>query len=123
MGFRDAIRVCLTKKYATFSGRASRSEYWWFYLFALITNIVISLIASNSSAVSVIALVVTLGLLLPIFAVGVRRLHDVGRSGWWFLLGLVPILGGLVLLVWSVSPGTTGNNSYGPDPLSSGAST
>ena len=123
MGFRDAIRVCLTKKYATFSGRASRSEYWFFYLFTFVLFAILQLIASNSTAVSVLVLLVLLGLFVPSIAVGVRRLHDVGRSGWWLLLGLIPLVGALVLFVWSVSGGTAGDNSYGPDPLSRGTST
>ncbi len=99
MDFLPAIQSCLGQ-YATFSGRASRSEYWWFFLFQVLVMLVASLL--GDTLYSILALL----LLLPALAVGARRLHDVGRSGWWQLLMLSGI-GYLVLLYWWVQPSET----------------
>lgn len=96
MDFLPAIKSCLSQ-YATFSGRASRSEYWWFFLFQVLALIVTSML--GDTVYSIVALL----LLLPALAVGARRLHDIGRSGWWQLLMLSGI-GYLVLLYWWVQP-------------------
>ena len=95
-GFLQAIKSCLNQ-YAMFSGRASRSEYWWFFLFQVLALIVTSML--GDTAYSIVALL----LLLPALAVGARRLHDIGRSGWWQLLMLSGI-GYLLLLYWWVQP-------------------
>lgn len=96
MDFLQAIKSCLGQ-YATFSGRASRSEFWWFFLFQVLALIVTSML--GDTAYSIAALL----LLLPALAVGTRRLHDIGRSGWWQLLMLTGI-GYLVLLYWWLQP-------------------
>ena len=96
MDFLQAVKSCLGQ-YATFSGRASRSEFWWFSLFQVLALIVTSML--GDTAYSIAALL----LLLPALAVGTRRLHDIGRSGWWQLLMLTGI-GYLVLLYWWVQP-------------------
>lgn len=96
MDFLQAIKSCLGQ-YATFSGRASRSEYWWFFLFQVLASLVSSVLGDAINGV------VVLLLLLPALAVGARRLHDIGRSGWWQLLMLTGI-GYLVLLFWWVQP-------------------
>ena len=96
MNFSQAIQSCLAQ-YATFSGRATRSEYWWFFLFQVLVLVVASMLGD------VVNGIVTLLLLLPALAVGARRLHDIGRSGWWQLLMLTGI-GYLVLLFWWVQP-------------------
>ncbi|MFB9237326.1 DUF805 domain-containing protein [Plantactinospora siamensis] len=119
----DAIRSALTQ-YAGFSGRARRSEYWWFFLFTAVVGIIAGLLddvfgtnfGSRPGSSGVISLIVTLALLLPGLAVGVRRLHDTNRSGWWILIGLIPLVGGIVLLVFFILDGTRGSNQYGPDP-------
>ncbi|MEV0724369.1 DUF805 domain-containing protein [Micromonospora purpureochromogenes] len=119
----DAIKSVLSQ-YAGFSGRARRSEYWWFVLFSLILGIVAGVldgalgtdIGSDPSSTGVIGLIVSLALLLPTLAVAVRRLHDTDRSGWWLLIGLVPLVGAIVLLVFFVKDGTRGTNRYGADP-------
>ncbi len=98
------------KKYAEFSGRASRKEYWLFALWNLPIVFVLALIASPLYVLYV------LGILLPALAVGVRRLHDTNRSAWWLLLSIVP-LANIALLVFFCSKGTDGDNDYGPDPL------
>lgn len=97
MDFLQAIKSCLGQ-YATFSGRASRSEYWWFFLFQVLASLVSSVLGDAINGV------VVLLLLLPALAVGARRLHDIGRSGWWQLLMLTGI-GYLVLLYWWAQPG------------------
>jgi uncharacterized membrane protein YhaH (DUF805 family) len=97
MNFGQAISTCFSK-YATFSGRASRPEFWWFFLFQILVSIAASMFGD------VISGVVGLALLLPALAVGARRLHDIGKSGWWQLLGLTGI-GFLVLIYWWVQPG------------------
>ena len=100
-----------TKKYAVFSGRASRSEFWNHVLFLIVLSLIGGVI---HPAVSTL---VTLGLLLPSICVQVRRLHDIGKSGWFYWIILIPIVGGIVLLVWNCKKGTEGENDYGSDPL------
>ena len=100
MNFGQAISTCL-KKYATFGGRASRPEFWWFFLFQILVIIAVSMVSETLSGL------VSLGLLLPALAVGARRLHDIGRSGWWQLLALSGI-GYLVLIYFWVQPGKGG---------------
>ncbi len=119
MGFTEAITTCLTKKYATFSGRASRSEYWWFYLFLTFGPIVIIGLLYSIFDIAGIAIggLALLGLIIPNLAVLVRRLHDTNHSGWWFFISIVPIIGGLWLLFLLISAGTQGENNYGPNPL------
>ncbi|MBA4216899.1 MAG: DUF805 domain-containing protein [Proteobacteria bacterium] len=92
MTFQDSIRTCFSK-YADFSGRASRSEYWWFFLFSILVSLVAGAIGYVASTI------VFLGLLLPSLAAATRRLHDTGKSGWWQLVGLIPVVGFIVLVV------------------------
>ncbi|MFL6095178.1 MAG: DUF805 domain-containing protein, partial [Blastococcus sp.] len=114
MSMADAVRSVLTQ-YATFSGRARRSEYWWFYLAYVLADIVAS-IADTVVGTSVLEWVLLLGLLLPTLAVGVRRLHDIGKSGWWLLIGLIPLVGAIVLLVFACQDSQPGTNQWGPSP-------
>ena len=107
--------VAVLKNYAGFSGRARRAEYWQFTLFniiALVACFVIDLAIHSPILYALYALAV----LVPSLAVAVRRLHDTDRSGWWLLLGLIPLVGGIVLLVFVCLEGTRGNNKYGADP-------
>ena len=97
MGFGEAVSTCL-RKYVTFAGRATRPEYWWFSLFAVIVY-VIAFVVDLSAHTFVFDLIVSLGLLLPTLAVTTRRLHDAGRSGWWWLIALIPLVGGIWLIV------------------------
>jgi len=92
MTFQDSIRTCFSK-FADFSGRASRPEYWWFALFLVAVYVVASLIST------VAYWVVVLVTFLPSLSAAVRRLHDTGRSGWWLLLNLVPFIGFIIVLV------------------------
>lgn len=134
MSFTDAVRTCISK-FATFDGRATRSEFWWFYLFAILIGfigyvpiLILTLIgaSSNDGAISsiftiltvifwILWFIVVIALYIPLLAVGSRRLHDRGQSGWLQLLLLVPC-GNIVLLVFWVMEGTPGDNAYGPKP-------
>lgn len=100
-------------QYATFSGRARRTEYWYFALINTIASIAIMIAFGEDSAAS---LVFALVLFLPNIAVGARRLHDIGRTGWWQLIILVPIIGWIVMIVFGATNGQVGDNQYGPDP-------
>jgi len=109
------------KRYAEFSGRSRRKEYWMFFLFSFILGIIASSIDTlllgfpleNNGPVNAI---VSLALLIPSLAVGVRRLHDTGRSGWWMLLIFAIIIGWIALLIFFVTDSDSGNNAYGPSP-------
>ena len=109
MSFVQAVQVCL-RKYVDFSGRAVRSEFWWFALFQLIVMVGASMLGETVYAV------VALALVLPSLAVGARRLHDIGKSGWFLLLHLLPIIGILVLIFFWVQPSQTESNEYGVVP-------
>jgi uncharacterized membrane protein YhaH (DUF805 family) len=109
------------RRFAQFSGRSRRKEYWMFFLLTLASFIVASIIdnaaglADEEYGVGPVYGLVALGLFIPSLAVSVRRLHDTGRSGWWLLLSLIP-LGALVLLYFYASNGEAGPNRFGPDP-------
>jgi uncharacterized membrane protein YhaH (DUF805 family) len=117
MGFGDAIKTCFSK-YATFSGRARRPEFWWFYLFQFIVNIglsILDLAIAGAGGPKVLALLGYLALLLPWLAAGVRRLHDTDRSGWLMLLLFIPLVGFIILIVFWCQRGTDGPNRFGSD--------
>jgi len=116
MDFKTSVSTVLNK-YVEFSGRASRSEFWWFVLFSVIGNIITGILDEVLGTVAAINLLFSLAILLPSIAVGVRRLHDTDRAGWWLLLSFIPIVGWLVLLYFNVQKGTDGENRFGADPL------
>jgi uncharacterized membrane protein YhaH (DUF805 family) len=132
MTFVEAIKTGLSK-YVTWKGRASRSEFWFFFLFAFLCMIVASIIdgilgttvrtvnpltgLEQGASYGYVYIIVALGLFLPNIAVMVRRLHDTGRSGWWYWIALIPLVGIILLIVWFATKGTTGSNEYGEDPL------
>lgn len=120
MSFFDAVRSALTQ-YVGFRGRARRSEYWWFYLFTSIINMLVWCL-SGAADIAVIGLIVSLALALPSIAVGVRRLQDTDRSGWFILLGLIPFAGPIILLVFFVQDSKPGPNRFGPNPKDLAAS-
>ena len=118
MDFQTAVRTVLQQKYADFNGRAPRSEYWWWVLAYAIVYIAAAIIGGILGKIGMfLPLLVALAVIVPTLAVGVRRLHDVDKSGWWLLIGLVPFVGGLILLYFFVQRGTAGTNQFGPDPL------
>ncbi|HSV45612.1 MAG TPA: DUF805 domain-containing protein [Ramlibacter sp.] len=101
-----AVKSCLTK-YAEFTGRAARPEFWWFMLAQLVAVLVVSMVSVT------LGNLVSLGLLVPSLAVGARRLHDIGKSGWLQLVGLIPLIGWGLLIYWFAQPGQTEGNQYG----------
>ena len=119
MTFTQAIAAGF-QNYVNFTGRAARSEFWYWVLFAVLASLVAGLIdlaLFGESTISPINTLVGLALFLPGLAVSVRRLHDIDRSGWWVLLVLIPIIGIIVLIIWNCTKGTVGPNRFGPDPL------
>ena len=118
MGFADAVKSALGQ-YAGFSGRARRSEFWWFYLAVLL----LAFVAGGTDAAVVLSgilvLVISLALALPLLAVSARRLHDTGRSAWWLLLSFVPFVGIALLVFWCMDS-TPEPNSHGPSPKDTG---
>lgn len=126
--------IAVLKKYIAFSGRASRSEYWYFVLFSTIVSIILTVIdvmmgsgsadstmsADEGMAMSMnmglLGMIYSLGVFLPSLGVSFRRLHDTDHSAWWLLIGLIPLIGAIVLLVFLVKDSTPGDNQYGPNP-------
>ncbi len=111
------------KKYAQFTGRSQRSEFWFFMLFFTILLIVLSIFdnmvfggADGTPGTPILTLLACAGLLVPSIAVAIRRLHDTERSGWWYLIQLVPIVGPIMLIVFCAQDSKAGANAYGPNP-------
>ncbi len=111
MTFQESIKTCFNK-YADFNGRATRSEFWWFVLFLVLVSLGLSIISAILSALF------SLAILLPSITVSTRRLHDTGRSGWWQLIGFVPIIGWIVLIVFMAQEG---KNAMPAAPAAPGA--
>ena len=101
------------KNYANFNGRARRSEYWYFALANIIVYVILMVLGSASSGFAIITLLYGLGVIVPGLAVGVRRLHDIGKSGAWILIALIPIVGSILLLVWTATDSHRGTNQWG----------
>ncbi len=130
MGLFEAVKSVFSK-YATFQGRASRSEYWFFYLFNILLEIGLlivglilgAIVGDGTGALAgmgiayVLLCIYGLIALIPSISVFVRRMHDIGRSGWWYWLALVPLVGVIVLLVFLLTGSDRGENQYGPEPL------
>lgn len=120
MDFLTSVKTCLTN-YVTFQGRAIRSEYWWFTLFLIVVSLVLAgvdvMIFGSDGFFSPLSDLFGLATLLPGLAVTARRLHDIDRSGWWMLIGLIPLIGWVILIYWLVQRGTDGPNRFGNDPF------
>ncbi len=118
MGFVEAIKSCFSQ-YVTFSGRASRSEYWYFNLFLFLMNVTLTIATGliGDKLGSLLSGLFTLATLLPSISAGVRRMHDLGKSGWAIWINLIPLVGWIIYLVWLCTKGTDGDNRFGPDPL------
>jgi uncharacterized membrane protein YhaH (DUF805 family) len=114
------------KKYAVFSGRSRRKEYWYFVLFTVLISIALNIIDGLTGTydswaeVGLLGGIFGLAILIPSIAVSVRRLHDIDRTGWWVLISLVPLIGWIVLLVFHVQDSTPGSNRYGSNPKFAG---
>lgn len=120
LSFGEAIKTCFSK-YVTFTGRARRSEFWYFYLFYFIVYVVAAVIdaimtSSSDDPTLVFKSIVCLAFFLPSLAVFMRRMHDIGKSGWWWLLGIIPIIGTIILIVWTCKDSSADENQYGPSP-------
>ena len=115
------------KKYAVFSGRARRTEFWMFFLFSAIISIFLAVIDEfmgwkvemSGDNLGFLSTLYYIAVIIPYFAVIIRRLHDTERSGWWFLIAFIPIVGVIILLVFLILDGTKGENRFGPDPKAS----
>lgn len=101
MQIQESVETFVTKKYAEFNGCATRSEYWWFALFLIVISALLGIAAEALTGAFALAM------LVPYFAVGTRRLRDTGRSPWWWAIGLVPVVGAIVLIVFLSQKGTT----------------
>ena len=117
MTFGQAIQSGF-KNYVNFQGRATRSEFWWFQLFYFLViiglEIVGGILGRNGAGLAAGLIgIVALGFILPLLGLTIRRLHDTDRSGWWIFIGLVPLIGGILLLVWYCTAGTPGPNKFG----------
>jgi len=112
------VKKVLTENYANFSGRARRAEYWWFYLFTIVTMVVLFVLGAAilGDAGIFLAIIGILALFVPSLAVTVRRLHDTGKSGWYYFVSLIPFVGGIILIVFLATDSERGTNQYGPSP-------
>ncbi|MGX2970105.1 DUF805 domain-containing protein [Ursidibacter sp. B-7004-1] len=116
--------LAVLKKYATFTGRARRKEYWMFALFNFIFLVLLSIVDEVLGTQGVFSAIYLLATFLPNLAVSIRRLHDTGRSGWWLLISFIPLVGAIVLIIFMCMDSQTGNqldsqtgaNKYGPNP-------
>jgi uncharacterized membrane protein YhaH (DUF805 family) len=126
------------KRYAQFSGRSRRKEYWMFFLFIILCSIILGFLdgmlglggglthysyggggaygAGANAHGGILSDIFSLAILIPGLAVSVRRLHDIDKSGWWILIGLIPLVGWIIVIVWYCTDGTRGPNRFGPDP-------
>lgn len=109
------------RNYANFEGRARRKEYWMFFLFNFVIAIVLGIVdgmlgMKTSSGFGILGMLYSLAVLVPGIAVGIRRLHDTDKSGWWMLIALIPFVGAIVLIVFLATDGNSGSNRFGADP-------
>ena len=120
VSFPEAIKLGF-KNYANFGGRATRAEYWWWLLFTVLAGIVLAIVDTLTLTMGMfgdsglLGFLFELATLVPSFALGARRLHDINRTGWWLLLWFVLVIGWIVLIVWAIKRGDECPNKYGPD--------
>jgi len=126
VGFGDAVSLFF-KNYANFQGRSSRGAFWWWFLASFIIGLVLGFIdgmimagqssysSSSMPPIGILGGLFSLATLIPNIALGIRRLHDTDKSGWWLLIALIPLVGAIVLLVFYATSGTRGPNKFGPD--------
>lgn len=114
----------MKNKYATFTGRARRKEFWMYFLVVAIIEIALSIILSILGLIggvfviigSFITVLFGLAIIIPTLALWMRRLHDTGKSGWWLLINIIPVVGSIVLLIFALLDSQPGDNKYGPNP-------
>ena len=114
MSFSEAVKSGFDH-YTKFDGRAARPAFWWWFLFTILVAIGANIIDSIIG-IPLLSIVISIGLILPNISVAIRRLHDTDRSGWWILIGFVPLIGFIVLLIFYLEKSNPGDNKYGPDP-------
>jgi len=119
MSFSEAVKSGFDH-YTKFDGRANKPAFWWWFLFGILVGIGASILDAIIGT-TIISIIVALGLLLPNLSVGIRRLHDTNRTGWWILIGLIPIIGFIVLLIFYLQQSDPGDNDYGPPMAEGGA--
>ena len=114
--------IGVLKKYAEFGGRAQKAEYWYFLLFTILVSIVLGIIDRITGSfmpkvgMGLLGALYSLAVFIPSLAVSIRRLHDTGRSGWWLFIGLIPLVGAIVLIIFMVQDSNPGENQYGQNP-------
>lgn len=111
--FSNSVSLCF-KKYAVFSGRAPRAEFWYFALFTIVISVILNAASFALNMGAILSSVFSLVIFLPSLSVAVRRLHDLDRSGWWYWILLVPVIGFILLIVWFCRKGEPAPNQYGP---------
>lgn len=108
--------IDVLKKYAVFNGRARRKEFWMFNLFSFLACVGLIIIESIVGTPGLLTTIYSLAVLLPAVGVSIRRLHDIGKSGWWILIALIPLIGAIVYFVFMILDSKDGENEYGPNP-------
>ena len=109
----------ILKNYVNFQGRANRAEFWWLFLFNFLVGFVLGILGQIGKigvVFTILSYIYSLAVLLPGLGVSVRRLHDINKSGWYILIGLIPIVGGIILIIWLAKEGDKTENQYGPVP-------
>jgi uncharacterized membrane protein YhaH (DUF805 family) len=112
----EAWKKVVLENYAVFEGRANRAEFWWFVLANIVISIALTILARISTLFIALQFIYAIGVIVPGLAVAVRRLHDTGRSGWWYFIGLVPLVGVIILVVFLASESVHADNEYGRRP-------
>lgn len=119
--------LAVLKKYAVFNGRARLKEYWYFFLFNALTYFALTFadiafgLFDKETSIGLLSTIYWLAVAIPGIAVAVRRLHDIGRSGWWLLIVFIPLIGGIILLIFAIRVSQPGDNQYGPNPIENSA--
>lgn len=117
VSFKEAVERAIKQNYCNFSGRASRSEFWWYQLFYFILGAIVSiLLCWSENGAQIVSYLIGLALFLPSLGLAVRRLHDIGKSGWWVFISFIPLVGGIILIVWWCKDSQMQPNEYGPVP-------
>ncbi len=108
--------LTVLKKYAIFNGRAPRAEYWYFFLFNILASVLVNIVSKIiGDTYSILSVIYSLAVIIPGIAVSIRRLHDIGKSGWWLFICLIPIVGQIWLIILFVINSTPADNKYGPN--------
>lgn len=109
-------KLVVLERYAKFDGRAGRAEFWYYALAVFLVNIVLNILSQATGLFLIVSLIWSLAMLIPSIAVGIRRLHDTGKTGWLMLIWLIPIVGWIILIVFWATEGDAADNEYGPKP-------